>query len=102
VKCPIFSSRATPPNLDVVLQSGDGATDGVESKLTEYLAGTQTAQFADVYKNAVAALLDGALAAGLRTSHRAPEPLPLSERRPAHQARPGLRRCHKARYGVFI
>lgn len=52
---PIFSSRATPPNLDVLLESDDEVL-AIESKLTEYLTGNEKASFADRYGEVVADL----------------------------------------------
>jgi hypothetical protein len=57
VPCRIFSSRAIPPNLDVLLTSGQ-AVLAIESKLTEYLAGGQKAIFAPRYDQAVEELAD--------------------------------------------
>jgi Restriction Endonuclease associating with ARP len=49
---PIFSSRATPPNLDVVVEAADRVV-AIESKLTEYLGGNERAAFADRYREVV-------------------------------------------------
>jgi hypothetical protein len=49
---PIFSSRATPPNLDVLIESPDRVV-GIESKLTEYLKGNERSVFADRYDQPV-------------------------------------------------
>jgi hypothetical protein len=49
---PIFTGRATPPNLDVWIEGADGMV-AIESKLTEYLAGAETASFANRYAEAV-------------------------------------------------
>jgi Restriction Endonuclease associating with ARP len=57
VSCPIFSSRAIPPNLDVLLTRGD-AVLAIESKLTEYLVGQQKTIFAPRYTEAVKELAD--------------------------------------------
>jgi hypothetical protein len=56
---PIFDRQATPPNLDVLIDS-DGRDDSVaiESKLTEYLAGNENASFADRYDHVVSELAD--------------------------------------------
>lgn len=54
---PIFSSRATPPNLDVLIEAADGAV-AIESKLTEYLKGNERASFADRYGERVRELAD--------------------------------------------
>ena len=45
---PIFTSRATPPNLDVLLEGAEHIV-AIESKLTEYLNGNERASFADRY-----------------------------------------------------
>jgi hypothetical protein len=57
VPCPIFSARSIPPNLDVLLTSGK-AVLAIESKLTEYLTGRQTAIFAPRYAEEVERLAD--------------------------------------------
>jgi hypothetical protein len=57
VSCPIFSSRAIPPNLDVLLTSAK-AVLAIESKLTEYLTGRQKAILAPRYAKAVEELAD--------------------------------------------
>lgn len=54
---PIFSSRATPPNLDVLVEATDRVV-AIESKLTEYLGGNERASFADRYDGAVEELAD--------------------------------------------
>jgi len=59
---PIFTSRATPPNLDIVLASDDNVV-AVESKLTEYLAGKERASFAARYRDVVAEFADESWAA---------------------------------------
>lgn len=56
-KCPIFASRATPPNLDVLLER-DGELLGVESKCTEYLGAHGAAQFSPRYAPKVGEVLD--------------------------------------------
>jgi hypothetical protein len=48
----IFNSRATPPNLDVVIEAADRVV-AIESKLTEYLGGNEHAAFADRYREVV-------------------------------------------------
>jgi len=57
VSCPIFSSRAIPPTLDVLLKS-ETAVLAIESKLTEYLTSKQNAIFAPRYAKAVEELAD--------------------------------------------
>jgi restriction endonuclease-like protein len=54
---PIFGSRATPPNLDVLIESDDQVV-AIESKLTEYLVGNEHASFADRYDEVVQELAD--------------------------------------------
>jgi Restriction Endonuclease associating with ARP len=49
---PIFPSRATPPNLDVLVESGSQVV-AIESKATEYLVGNERASFAERYRDAV-------------------------------------------------
>jgi hypothetical protein len=49
---PIFASRATPPNLDVVLETEEQIL-AIESKLTEYLLGSERASFAERYREVV-------------------------------------------------
>jgi hypothetical protein len=49
---PIFASKATPPNLDVLFTADDRVV-AVESKLTEFLAGHETASFAERYHEVV-------------------------------------------------
>jgi hypothetical protein len=53
----IFTSRATPPNLDVLLETDDEVL-AIESKLTEYLTGNEKAAFADRYVEAVKDIAD--------------------------------------------
>jgi hypothetical protein len=62
---PIFSSRATPPNLDVLIETNDEVL-AIESKLTEYLTGNERASFADRYVEAVQELADPTWAAMYR------------------------------------
>lgn len=54
---PIFRSRATPPNLDVLLKTEDQVV-AIESKATEYLAGNERASFTGRYQEAVEELAD--------------------------------------------
>jgi hypothetical protein len=61
----IFSSRATPPNLDVLLET-ENEVLAIESKLTEYLTGNERASFADRYVEAVEELADPSWAAVYR------------------------------------
>jgi hypothetical protein len=61
----IFRSRATPPNLDVLLET-EGEVLAIESKLTEYLTGNERASFADRYVEAVEELADPSWAAVYR------------------------------------
>jgi hypothetical protein len=69
---PIFTSRATPPNLDVLLEADDRVV-AVESKLTEHLAGHERARFADRYDVAVAELAAPAWREAYALLRREPE-----------------------------
>jgi hypothetical protein len=54
---PIFKARATPPNLDVILEADDRVA-AIESKLTEHLSGNEQPSFSVRYEDAVQELAD--------------------------------------------